>query len=110
MRERVARQDMREHALELMLARASEEGGVSHLASALKVAGSTIRQDRQELLVDALGLQSLVEETDSGAAGFGATDLQTMAQVAQRDHRGRYYGDQSQCDRPKRILHLPAAE
>ena len=109
MRERVARQDMREHALELMLARASEEGGVSHLASALKVAGSIIRQDRQELLVDALGLQSLVEETDSGAAGFGATDLRQWL----RSRSATIEGGTTEINLnviARHILHLPAAE
>jgi alkylation response protein AidB-like acyl-CoA dehydrogenase len=52
---------MREQALELTLMRASQEG-VSHLASALKVAGSLLRQDRAELMVDALGLASLIEQ------------------------------------------------
>lgn len=63
LRERVARVDMREQALELTLARASQ-AGVSHLASALKVAGSKLRQDRAELIVDALGLESLIEDDD----------------------------------------------
>lgn len=75
MRERIARQEMREHALALTLMRASEEGGVSHLASALKVAGSMIRQDRQELLVDALGLHSLIEDGESESGAVGTTDV-----------------------------------
>jgi alkylation response protein AidB-like acyl-CoA dehydrogenase len=61
LRDRVTRVEMREQALELTLMRASQEG-VSHLASALKVAGSLLRQDRAELMVDALGLASLIEQ------------------------------------------------
>ena len=64
LRDRVARLDMREHALALTLDRAAE-GGVSHLASALKVAGSLVRQDRDELLLDAIGLESLVEAEEA---------------------------------------------
>jgi alkylation response protein AidB-like acyl-CoA dehydrogenase len=67
MRERVARIDMRERALELTLERASQ-AGVSHLASALKVAGSKLRQDRAELIVDALGLESLLEDEANDTA------------------------------------------
>jgi alkylation response protein AidB-like acyl-CoA dehydrogenase len=71
-RERAVRLDMREHALGLTLERAGQAGGVSNLASALKVAGSIARQDRHELLVDLLGLDSLrapEEGGDSEAAG-----------------------------------------
>jgi len=62
-RGRIAAIDMREQALELTLSRASQ-AGVSHLASALKVAGSKLRQDRAELVMDALGLDSLMADDD----------------------------------------------
>jgi alkylation response protein AidB-like acyl-CoA dehydrogenase len=65
-RDRIARLEMREHALALTLERASQQGGVSNLASALKVAGSTLRQERHELLADALGLESLLAGEDGG--------------------------------------------
>jgi alkylation response protein AidB-like acyl-CoA dehydrogenase len=68
LRERAVRLDMREHALGLSLARASQEGGVSNIASALKVAGSLARQDRHELFVDVLGLESLLAPEEGGDA------------------------------------------
>jgi alkylation response protein AidB-like acyl-CoA dehydrogenase len=74
LRDRVARVEMREQALELTLLRASQ-GGVSHLASALKVAGSLLRQDRAELMVDALGLASLIEQPVPQGAVSETTDL-----------------------------------
>jgi alkylation response protein AidB-like acyl-CoA dehydrogenase len=74
LRDRVARIEMREQALELTLLRANQEG-VSHLASALKVAGSLLRQDRAELIVDALGLASLVEQPVPDGVVSESTDL-----------------------------------
>ena len=108
MRERVARQDMREHALTLMLERASEMGGVSHLASALKVAGSHIRQDRQELLVDALGLQSLIEEKDPESTAE-TSDLRQWL----RSRSATIEGGTTEINLnviARRILNLPAGE
>ena len=107
MRDRVARLDMREHALILTLTRMSEADGVSHLASALKVAGSTLRQDRQELLVDALGLQSLLEE--NGSLEPRAIDLQQWL----RSRSATIEGGTTEINLnviAKRILHLPDAD
>jgi alkylation response protein AidB-like acyl-CoA dehydrogenase len=101
MRDRVARLDMREYSLMLTQMRVSEAGGVSHLASALKVAASTLRQDRQELLVDALGLQSLVDE-------IGADDLRQWL----RSRSATIEGGTTEINLnviAKRILHLPDA-
>jgi alkylation response protein AidB-like acyl-CoA dehydrogenase len=74
LRDRVTRIEMRERALELTLMRASQEG-VSHLASALKVAGSLLRQDRAELVVDALGLASLIDQPVPQGVVSETTDL-----------------------------------
>lgn len=74
LRDRVARLQMREQALELTLMRANQEG-VSHLASALKIAGSLLRQDRAELLVDALGLASLLDRPVPQGVVSETTDL-----------------------------------
>jgi alkylation response protein AidB-like acyl-CoA dehydrogenase len=97
---------MREHALALTLARAKEEGGVSHLASALKVAGSTVRQERQELIVDALELQSLIDDTDSSSATDETTDLRHWL----RSRSATIEGGTTEINLnviAKRILHLP---
>jgi alkylation response protein AidB-like acyl-CoA dehydrogenase len=74
LRDRIARVEMREQALELTLLRARQEG-VSHLASALKVAGSLLRQDRAEVMVDALGLASLLEQPVKPGAAAETSDL-----------------------------------
>ena len=76
LRDRIERVEMREQALQLTLTRASQEG-VSHLASALKVAGSLLRQDQAELIVDALGLASLIERPVPQGVVSETTDLGT---------------------------------
>jgi alkylation response protein AidB-like acyl-CoA dehydrogenase len=74
LRDRITRIEMREQALQLTLQRANQEG-VSHLASALKVAGSLLRQDRAEAMVDALGLASLVEQPVPAGVVSETTDV-----------------------------------
>jgi alkylation response protein AidB-like acyl-CoA dehydrogenase len=104
MRDRVARIDMREQALELTLARGSQ-AGVSHLASALKVAGSKLRQDRAELIVDALGLDSLIAE-EAGDAISETTDLRAWL----RSRSATIEGGTTEINLnviAKRILQLP---
>jgi alkylation response protein AidB-like acyl-CoA dehydrogenase len=104
LRDRIARIDMREQALELTLTRA-RQAGVSHLASALKVAGSTLRQDRAELVVDALGLDSLLAD-ERGDALSETSDLRAWL----RSRSATIEGGTTEINLnviAKRILQLP---
>jgi alkylation response protein AidB-like acyl-CoA dehydrogenase len=78
MRDRIAGLEMREHAFALTIARATSEaargGGVSHLSSSLKVMGSLLRQERQELLADANGLHALRWSDDEQDSDPAITD------------------------------------
>ena len=109
LRERAICLAMREQALDLTLARAATGEGVSHLASALKVAGSVLRQDRAELLVDALGLESLIENEAKPENPGETGDLANWL----RSRSATIEGGTTEINLnviAKRILHLPDPE
>jgi alkylation response protein AidB-like acyl-CoA dehydrogenase len=110
LRDRIVAIEMREQALELTIARAGQ-GGVSHLASALKVAGSRLRQDRSELVVDALGLDSLLAEgeDDEESSVSETSDLRAWL----RSRSATIEGGTTEINLnviAKRILQLPEAK
>jgi alkylation response protein AidB-like acyl-CoA dehydrogenase len=108
LRRRITDHLMEARAFQLTMRRAQDEArtnGPSNAAAIMKYAGAKIAQDRNELLIEALGCQGL----GWGGAGFSEAETQAM-RVMLRSKANSIEGGTSEINLnvvSKRVLGLP---